>query len=444
MAAPPPPALRAGPVTTVGYLALLGYVFMYLSRVLDLTAPYLKLPLMLNLVFAGVAVVSGGVRRFFQSRIGLLVVAFYCWVLVTIPFSVWKGGSVELLVRFTRSVILMLGIVALVVTTRHCLYLMYTLGLAATAGAGVGLLFGVQSLTERLVLTTGTFADPNFYCMTLFLGLPFLWLHARNATLPWSKAFHLLCSLVVIGAAGSTGSRMGPLILGVMSAVLFLRATPGRKLFIVAVSGFLLAVSTVVFSDYILARWTSFFEVEPSEELTELQMRYLEGATVASAENRLHILRRSLELTYKHPLFGVGPGMFAVGEHEDARAKGLRKGLWHATHNSYTEVSSETGLPGFVLYVTILIVGFRRISRLRRMLKPVDSPDWKPVRYAVTYLEASYIGLLTAAMFLSFAYQGLIFLLLGLIVALERSVDRELQLRPPAPAPARMPALSQR
>jgi O-antigen ligase len=425
--------LQEGALALLGYGALLLYLFVYLSRILDITLPYLRIPLILNVVFAGAVVVSGGVAGFFRSRIGLLMVALYGWMALCVPFSVWKRGSVETMVQAFRSLVLMAAIIALATTARRCLRIMHTIGLAALVAAGVSAVAGGHDLTERLILVKGSFADPNYYCLLLYLGLPFLWLRARITKHPLGKALYLVGALWVLAAGAATGSRTGLAALCASVAVLFFRASAGRKLQIVLVSVTLVLLAGLFVSDYILQRYTTYFSVTPREGLTEKELGYLEAGAVGSTEGRLQTLRRSLELTARHPLFGVGPGMFPVAEHEDAKAQGRQKGAWLETHNSLTQISSETGLPGLFLYAAILILAARSTSRLSTLAAPLGEPYWEKVRNAARYLQASFFGALAGAMFLSIAYQGILFVLLGLIVALEQAVAREF--RPKASPP---------
>jgi len=419
-------APQDGLLKKLGYYALRAYLFVYLSRILDLTVPELKIPRMLTVVFVAAAVISGGAFSVFRSRIAILAGAFYFWMGVCVPFSVWRGGSAQTMAHTARSLALMMGIIALATTARQCTRLMYTAGLAAFVAAAASMVAGRQNIAERLILAAGTFADPNFYCLGLYLGIPFLWLRARNSKHPFAKIFYLACTLVILVAGIPTGSRMGLAALCVMVGVLFFRSPAGRKLRIAMLAGVALAAATLVFSEQLLQRYTTLFSMDPAEGPSEQRRQLLQGSAVASTYGRMHMLRRSLELTAKHPIFGVGPGMFAVAENQEARERG-RKGVWLETHNSFTQVSSETGIPGFLLYVPPLILAARALARVRKLPAPADAPQWSQVRNAAHYLEAVYYGGLVGAMFLSIAYHGPIFMLLGLVAALERAAAREAQ-----------------
>jgi O-antigen ligase len=74
----------------------------------------------------------------------------------------------------------------------------------------------------------------------------------------------------------------------------------------------------------------------------------------SSTQSRKELLRHSLIFTMHHPLFGVGPGMFEVADDAYAKAQGSKKGSWLGTHNSYTQVSSEIGIPAFLFFVAAI------------------------------------------------------------------------------------------
>jgi O-antigen ligase len=84
-----------------------------------------------------------------------------------------------------------------------------------------------------------------------------------------------------------------------------------------------------------------------------------------SADARKYKLEQSIELTFLHPLTGVGMGVFVPASAELSYSKG-EKALWIASHNAYTEISSETGIPGFLLMVGVFVTCYIRVIRLGR------------------------------------------------------------------------------
>jgi O-antigen ligase len=88
------------------------------------------------------------------------------------------------------------------------------------------------------------------------------------------------------------------------------------------------------------------------------QLDIAKGA-VDSTEARTMLQKQALELTLRHPLFGVGPAMFADAIEVLVREKERRKSAWQVSHNSYLQVSSESGIPGLVFYVWVISLCFK-------------------------------------------------------------------------------------
>lgn len=92
-----------------------------------------------------------------------------------------------------------------------------------------------------------------------------------------------------------------------------------------------------------------------------LRLKTLVGGDTAgtgdhgSMDARRGLLMESLRVTMQHPILGVGPGNFQVYTKS-----------WHVTHNTYTELSSEAGIPALLLFLTILMCALRNTARLRK------------------------------------------------------------------------------
>ena len=105
--------------------------------------------------------------------------------------------------------------------------------------------------------------------------------------------------------------------------------------------------------------------------------------------------------------------------------------MWHETHNTYTQVGSETGFPGLILYLGAIfsIIGaFRRINTKAR-----KRPDCHDIAVASFCAMVATIGFCVCVTFLSFAYFFYFPFLGGLAVAMWRASDREFQTRTAPP-----------
>ncbi|MGH9631448.1 MAG: O-antigen ligase family protein [Bryobacteraceae bacterium] len=418
---PASPPLRESIVAKLGFYFLLLYLFLYLSRVLEMIMPSARLTMVLNLLFLFASVLTMSIINITRTRSGLFMIGFILWIAACVPFSVWKGGSVDVVIQSGRSLLLMACIIGLASTSKRCMQLMYTMGFAMAVASGTSFVSGERSGAGRLALEGGTFGDPNTYSLYLLMGMPFLWLKAKNSPNVFQKLLPYACVVPVLATSLGTGSRSGLITLIVMLLLLFWNLPLGKKA-VFALSVSILAVgSTFFLSDYLLMRYTTFFSTD-EEALQSENYEQLSGADVSSAKARRYLLQRSIELTVRNPIFGVGPGMFAIAEADDAEAKGYR-GAWHETHNTYTQVSSEAGLPGLFFYAAALITGWRSLSKIRKTRFSLES---QPVRHAAMYLQISYSGILMGVFFLSLAYTGLLFILTGLAAALARAVHLEL------------------
>ena len=134
-----------------------------------------------------------------------------------------------------------------------------------------------------------------------------------------------------------------------------------------------------------------------------------------SSEARLQLLLDSVYLTFAHPIFGVGPDDFQVAQNDLAVKRGQAYGLWHVTHNTYTELSCEMGIPGLLIYLAFLLQCWRVLFlhysqeiHFRRML----------CRMMARVLQAAFLVMVTVAFFESFGYDTNIPIVAGLIAAL--------------------------
>jgi O-antigen ligase len=102
----------------------------------------------------------------------------------------------------------------------------------------------------------------------------------------------------------------------------------------------------------------------PEEQMFEVQ-----GADVGdvmSQYERQQLLKESLWYTIKNPVFGVGPGQFNTAHLEDSKKVGKHI-VDLGTHNTYTQISSETGVPGGVAYLFAVFLSVVANYRMYRM-----------------------------------------------------------------------------
>jgi O-antigen ligase len=145
-----------------------------------------------------------------------------------------------------------------------------------------------------------------------------------------------------------------------------------------------------------------------------------------SSAARQYTLTTSIRYTFEHPLFGVGPQEFSLYEGGHEQMIGTH-GYWHETHNTYTEVSAECGIPGFIFFtggiVSTLLLLYKTLRQARRQ------PGCNDIRVAVFCIMLGMVGFTAAITFLNFAYFFYLPAMAGLATGVWAAGQREFELR---------------
>src|SRR5271166_1418316 len=108
----------------------------------------------------------------------------------------------------------------LVVTLRHVRQIIYTLAGSLLVAMLLSLVFGAHR-HERLILSLGTYNDPNLYSMCLLMVLPMWWLMAASSKSLLTRLFPLAVTVSLFWAFFNAGSRASLLgLIGIIVLVL--------------------------------------------------------------------------------------------------------------------------------------------------------------------------------------------------------------------------------
>lgn len=359
----------------------------------------------------------GSTFRGLKHPIGWGMAGFLIWMLVDVPFSVWRGGSFQLLVNYIpRSYMLYFYIAALAVSVRKCRQFMYVNIIVSFLVLISCAIFGKYSDDGRYYLPggAGLFGNANDLALQLLLGVTqFAYLFAQKGRIGKFLAVPgIAVSLVYMTRTGSRAALLAAIAYGI--AVWYFSQ---RRVLVVAFAGVLLTGALLTAPTGALNRLSLLVADEKAP--TNAQ-----ASAMASQASRIALLKRSLWVTATHPLFGVGPGQFAVSMADEAKEKG-EWADWLGTHNSYTEVSSECGIPAFICYLAALIGALGLNVRV-----------WKKFRYRrdgadVTTLSIALMsGLIvyaTCSLFFHMAYGGSLPFYAGQTVALAFAVQKDIK-----------------
>lgn len=356
--------------------------------------------------FAGVLVLlaflgnlmSGALPASWWSREVVLLLLLYAQLCLSVPFSISPGGSFQVVVEEFSKIVMVTLVVIMASSSlarlRRLLYVqtVSVVVMAVLIAAGYGGSLGSTASNRTVGVVGGVFENPNNLALALALIFPFAFAFAVRADKPLWKLIWIVAMLVATYTSMTTYSRGG--LLALLTAATFSLwefALKGRRLrwaLLVGVSG--LAVILVGSPSGFGQRMATIFQ--PDADVT------------GSSEQRGELLIRSLEVTAEHPLVGIGPGNFAIVS-----------GFGKVTHNSYTQLSAEAGLPALLLF---LLLGKRSFSNLR-LAQQLDPNNQELVLWAGS-LRASLAALAVGALFSSAAYHFFPYFLVGYAGALYR------------------------
>ncbi len=439
MEAPPSPGPAAPPhgdagtpedqtsgSASIGFFAAMVLVFFRFSFLHEFIGAKLHANLHLIILIGGATYIcwllSGNTLRGFQERSTLLWLGFTCLMGIATGTSFWKAGSLHIFWDYLETAFpMVLVIPALVTTKRQILRMVDVMALACIATALLGALNDDFTMGRMGVdVASSEIQNPNDFAAHLILMLPVVafWGFRKGRTI-LHKLIASGCMALCLRLVLSSGSRGGLLSLGFTAIYLVITGSSRiRAAILVGVP--VLALAALLFV--------------PRDSLTRLATLVSSSAAakdseaVESSQARLALLRESLRFSVEHPLTGIGPGEFMDFQAQDAADQGQR-GMWHVTHNSYTQVSSECGIPAFVLYISALAV---TLLNLRKIVKTGD-PELAPVASTILVM---YVGFGVCIFFLSMAYAVHILILSALTVSMKLRLSKKLEAQEAGQAPS--------
>jgi len=400
----------------LGFYLLVWFLFMAFSRIGDFFLYYLHLPMIASTLALGFCVLTRGLERAMQTKVGMLLLGFSAWMLVGLPFSQWKGGSWAAFVGvWSKSLLAYFLVAGLVLTTKNARTAMNTLAFTSFVIVILARIWAVTGVDGRLyVMGESTLSNPNDLAQLLLVGLPFLYLILTTSSMA-GKIFALVTMPVVAYTISATGSRGALMAIVVMASVIFWNATTANKIKGIIVMMLFVGALVVLVPGKLKQRYSTIFSGDAASAE--------DAMAVESREQRWVLLKQSLKFTATHPIFGVGLGQFTVASKDDMASQG-RGAMWRETHNAYTQVSSETGIPGFLLYYGCLLIAFRLMNRLKRATR--NQPKFQNLYKMAYAMHLSLLSFAVTSFFSSVGYAHFLPSLLGLTVALYQAAAYEL------------------
>ncbi|MFL6352125.1 MAG: O-antigen ligase family protein [Bryobacteraceae bacterium] len=385
-------------------LLLSVYVFMLYSRVFEATMliglPNIYLMFALSALALLTVLFKAGIIRAAKSPCGMLLLLFTLWAIFILPFSSWKSESLHVLTDvWLKSMAAFFIIAGLTIKFSDSKKVFAAVGYGA-AVSGL-LLAATNRYYGGRATSLGSLANANEVAFHIAFGLPFLVLLISRV-----KAIYKLpliaIALLTLALSVKTASRGGLVITAavVMVALLNVSFTNKFKIGTVCAVGVIVALMTVDRSQ--LERYRTMFssDLSSAEALSAKE----------SADIRKHKLEQSVALTFTHPAVGVGMGAFIPAAAEMSKERGEYED-WQASHNSYTQISSETGLIGLVIISAVLMFSLGALFKLHRSARRLGL---KEVQNMALCMLLSSLALMIHFFFDAIAYEFYLPMVAGL------------------------------
>jgi putative inorganic carbon (HCO3(-)) transporter len=328
-----------------------------------------------------------------------IVLLFVATALLSIPLALNAGEAWgEFNSAFIKAVVMFIMMVNVVRSERR-LWALLWLGLAVSVFLSLN---AIGDFRAGRLLVTGTrvagviggmFGNPNDMALHLVTMVPIaiaLLFTRRN---PFAKSIYLLCAILLVAGIVVTFSRGG--FLGLLGAGGVLAWKLGReRRLTVALCVVFAAIALFVFApgDY-GSRLSTITNV--SSDLT------------GSSSQRYALLMRSILVSLRHPLLGIGMGNFHIVALSES-----------VSHNAYTQVSAEMGLGALAVYLWFMIAPLRRLRIIER--ETFETRRTSRYYYLAVGLQAALVGYMVSSFFASVAYQFYVYYLVGYAVCLRR------------------------
>ena len=427
------PMEETSPFQRLGFNVLLVFVFLAFSRIFDVKFGFLHITGIAYRVVFAMVLLSRGFQVALSSNIGKAMLGFTLCFGMSVPFSVWRSGSKDIFLNqwLMFSFVSFLAVAGLVHNYQQWFKLFKALTYALLVFTVIANVFGVSD-NGRLFLVQGKFGNSNEMAQALLLGLP-LWgaMMVISKSLP-GKAFAAGVMVLILVTTFRTGSRGAMIGFLAVLLVIFLRAPVMGKLKIILAGVLFLGIVLTTMPGRLIARYKTVAEDEDASEMGGS----MADSAASSAQSRKMLLRHSLIFTIRHPVFGVGPGMFPVADDSYSKAIGLNKGTWLGTHNSYTQVSSELGIPAFLFFVAALAMALKGPYSIYR--RTCGDPRLEDMGNAALALHYCLVIYAVTVLFEHIAYTIMLPVFGGLAACLVRTAAVEIQRIQATPLPVSM------
>jgi len=322
-----------------------------------------------------------------------LLIGLVLMCIITLPTSVWPGGSVTTLTRGFLPAIILTFITGIICKTNDDIKkIVWVYIFNSALIIGVSLKSGLNHFSKGV---TDTY-DVNDIAMVLDCALPIMFFCMRNNR-GIKKIILIACCVLAILTVVYTASRGG--LLGLLAFAGYLVLTSQNKIRYFIAVGIAAVIFAVYAPEETKARFASMYN--PQTEYDK------------NMGDRKQVWSNGVSLFFDAPILGVGLGNYKVADGSTKESGG-----WKTAHNSLLQIAVELGIVGLVLYIKLIVGTFFKLRRLSKELGILDpAPD---VLWILRGAEASLLVYMITAFFLSQAYNTQFYFIIALAIAAQK------------------------
>jgi O-antigen ligase len=357
-----------------------------------------------------VAWVSGKTRPFWTTEMGV-VLLLTGWYIAGLPFALWRGGSFQVLTNvWLKTVLIFFLLTQTLLTSERIRALLWAIILSELVVTSFSIIdaSSVTWVGGRMLGVSMGILGWNFLGIAAAMTIPYI------AALFMLQRSFLKASLLITASASMlwmlvlTASRGGLLnvVLSVgLTLLMVLRGSARGRL-----TG--MAIVLTLFVAIALAPKVLWQRLGTVWNDSDIYVDQVAASAAASQEDHIAVLNRSIRYTFEHPIFGLGLGNFQVASGIELN----QPGAWVGTHNTFTEVSSEAGIPALVMLVALLTIAVRNMKAISRM--PAISSEDMELSFMARATLVSLLSFIFGAFFVHVAYEYYFFYPVAVAVAI--------------------------
>jgi hypothetical protein len=438
--APSAQAMAESKGGSLAFWTCAAYTFLLFSRTVEFidSTGRMHLSLISGLVCILAVLATGTIPALLISKPGRWISLFSFWIFIGLPFSTWKGGSINSFQNgWLKSYLTFFIVGGLIFTLAQLRTMTVIFALSTASQIYLSYHNGASQDSDRLAVTYGSLGNANDLASALLVGMPFVLFAMGDKKInPFWRFLCIPLLGVLMVSALKTGSRGGLIGIAALIAFGFVKASGAGKMKILVGAVCLVAIFAAVVPSDMRNRYMTIFHTDRTASTTQGDESALD-----SSQARRGLMENALILTIRHPIFGVGLAQFSPQSFDLFVERGIT-GMWFTCHDIFGLVAAETGIPGLIFFCGTIVTCFRILSRISKL--PASNPELDLIsRLGLTILMA-LVAFTMCGIFNTQAYSHQLPVLAGLTAALSRIAAPHIAKEEASRAPAITPTFVNR